>query len=179
MKNLGVVFLVLITGLSAQSCKKKGCTLEYAKNYDSSAEKDDQTCEFYTRVHVTDIKVTDFPDLDANGALWDAGSLPDLYVRYTNHEDDIIFQTTLISEIEPQDTLAWTLPSIATVDTSFIGVQFKVYEVDGSSAELIEKLPVDYKKHLHESKTADEKYPDSLILNGTDVNMIVYLNWVD
>ena len=44
--NIALIFALLISGISFQSCKKEGCTDETATNYDSEAEKDDDSCEY-------------------------------------------------------------------------------------------------------------------------------------
>lgn len=48
MRKTLVISLGLIILLSAQSCKKKGCTNEKASNYSEEAKKDDGSCSFDT-----------------------------------------------------------------------------------------------------------------------------------
>lgn len=46
MKNTGFILITLILLLGNASCKKKGCTSNLAENYDSKAEKDDNSCTY-------------------------------------------------------------------------------------------------------------------------------------
>ncbi len=49
MKNYKTIFLATAAlTIALNSCKKEGCTDETAINYDSEAEKDDNSCEFET-----------------------------------------------------------------------------------------------------------------------------------
>lgn len=179
MKSLIVISLGIIFFCSFQSCKKRGCTISYAANYDATAKKDNKTCEFYYKAQISMIKILDFPDLDPNGDYWDSGNDPDLYIRYTNEEDDIKYQTILISEVGPDDTVSWNIPTFVAVDTIEPNTQFKVYEVDEQTTELIEKFPVNFLDYMHESQSGLVKYPDSILFTGNSVVMTVYLNWVE
>lgn len=44
--NIALILVLLLSGISLQSCKKEGCTDETAKNYDSKAKTDDGSCEY-------------------------------------------------------------------------------------------------------------------------------------
>jgi len=49
MKHLKLTVIALLglsLALGTTSCKKKGCTDSYATNYDTEAEKDDETCSY-------------------------------------------------------------------------------------------------------------------------------------
>lgn len=179
MKNLILVFigLFLIGGLS--SCKKRGCTINYAKNFDATAKKDNQSCEFYYTAQVSGIKVMNFPDFDQNGEDWDIGDAPDLYIRITNQNDDIKYQTQKISNINPNDTVDWAIPEFVKIDSSAPEAQFKIYEVDDLAAELIEKFPINFIDYMHQSKSGFDKYPDSIAFSTDSVSMKIYLNWVE
>jgi len=175
------VFLGFFVLISIGSCKKRGCKTNYAINYDSSVKKDNNTCKYFYKANVTGLKVMDFPEFDPNGMLWDDTSLPDLYIRFTNDEDEIKYQTDLISNISPNDTVYWSMSSSVVVDSSASLTQFKIYEVDDASARLIEKIPVEFKNYYHESKTTltNDKYPDSVMFNSGAVSIMIYLNWIE
>ena len=179
MKYLKLTFFVVLISGSLFSCKKRGCTIEYAKNYDATAKKNNKKCEFFYTAQITSIKVLDFPDLDPNGETWDDGTLPDLYIRFTNHEDDIKYQTPAINNIGPDDIVTWSIPSFVRADTANANSQFKVYEVDDLTTELIEKFPINFLDYMHESNSGLEKYPDSIEFIGNAVNMKIYLDWVE
>lgn len=46
MKILKYITLFAIAGIALSSCKKDGCTDEFATNYDEKAKNDDGTCEY-------------------------------------------------------------------------------------------------------------------------------------
>ena len=46
MKNSRILFFAFCILISLASCKKKGCTDVYAENYDTEAEKDDESCTY-------------------------------------------------------------------------------------------------------------------------------------
>jgi hypothetical protein len=46
MKNSGIFFLTLLFAITISSCKKKGCTDSLAENYNTEAEKDDESCTY-------------------------------------------------------------------------------------------------------------------------------------
>ena len=161
------------------SCKKKGCTTSYAINFDANAEKDDKSCTYYYKLEVSGVRVLDFPLLDPNGEEWDLGSLPDINIRFTDSKDGIKYQTEVKNEVGFEDTIYFSFPSYASVDTLTSNTQFKIYEVDDVSAELIEKFPVNFKDYMHESLSGKEKYPDSIIFNGNSLNMWLYLKWIE
>lgn len=48
MKTLNLIFILStsLTLITTTGCKKKGCTDSFAANYDSSAGKDDGSCEY-------------------------------------------------------------------------------------------------------------------------------------
>ncbi|MDX1350869.1 MAG: hypothetical protein R3279_11500 [Putridiphycobacter sp.] len=179
MKKGFIVFTVLFICFSVQSCKKRGCTISYAANFDATAIKDDKSCTFYYKTHINGIKVLDFPEFDPNGAFWDAGGLPDLYVRITDKEDAIKYQTPVITEVAPEDTVEWSIPVSVTLDTISANSQFKLYEVDETSAELIEKFPINFVDYMHESTSGLDKYPDSILFSGNSATVVIYLNWVE
>lgn len=62
MKTKGILFLVAISFVL--SCKKQGCTDEYAVNYDANAKKDDNRFCVYKKPEGKDY----FPDFGANTA---------------------------------------------------------------------------------------------------------------
>ncbi|MFK8043848.1 MAG: hypothetical protein AB8B72_00030 [Crocinitomicaceae bacterium] len=181
MTRVLTVFVCFSLFISVLSCKKRGCKTTYAINYDSSVQKDNNTCKYFYKTNVSAVKIMDFPDLDPNGMLWDDTSLPDLYIRFTNEVDEIKYQTTVISNIASIDTVSWSFPSSVVVDSSAAATQFKIYEVDDASARLIEKISVDFKNYYHESKTTleNDKYPDSVLFNSGGVSMMIYLNWIE
>ena len=61
--------LPLLVMLFAVGCKKKGCTDPAASNYDSTAEKDDESCEYDTVVAYTVPATYTFTDADGNNTV--------------------------------------------------------------------------------------------------------------
>ncbi len=180
MKKIAVFIFFLSIASFFFSCKKRGCITEYAINFDATAKKDDKSCQYYKKLLVTSVKVPEFPILDPSGEEWDVGSLPDIYIRFTNEEDDIKFETQIIKEIGPDDTVVFDFPkTYPRIDTLSANTQFKLYEADDVSAELVEKFPVNFLDYMHESLSGKEKYPDSLILSGTNQDIWVYINWIE
>ena len=51
MKNL--ILLAAIASVGLMSCKKKGCTDPQAVNYNSEAQKDDETCNYIPAIAIT------------------------------------------------------------------------------------------------------------------------------
>lgn len=180
MKKTIVFLFSLLLIASFSACKKRGCTLNYAKNYDATAIKDNGTCEYYRKAEVSGLKVLNFPDSNSNGFAWDNDGYPDLYIRITNDSDVIKYASTTILEIEPEDTVYWDFPSYVTVDTITPFNIFKIYEADDiASAEIIEKFAVNFLDFMHESESGKEKYPDSVLYNGNFIDMKIYLKWID
>ncbi|MFK8036875.1 MAG: hypothetical protein AB8B74_01190 [Crocinitomicaceae bacterium] len=168
----------LLVGFSA--CKKRGCTLDYAKNFDATAKRDNGKCEYYRKAEILGLKILNFPDSNSNGYAWDNVGYPDLYIRITNDSDAIKYASKTISEIKPNDTVSWSFPSYVTADSSEPFNEFKIYETDKiSSAEIIEKFPINFLDFMHESESGLEKYPDSVLYNGNYIEMKIYLNWID
>ena len=172
-------FIGVMLSVSLISCKKRGCTIDYAKNYDATAKKDNKTCEFFYTAHISSIKVLEFPDLDPNGETWDDGDLPDLYIRFTNQEDEIKYQTIKINEVGPDDIVTWSIPDFVEADSSDSDTQFKLYEADDVTAELIVKFPINFIDYMHESTSGLTKYPDSIAFASDSVSMKIYLDWVE
>lgn len=180
MKKTIVFLLNVFIVISFSACKKKGCTLEYAKNFDATVIKDDGSCEYYRKAEVTGLKVLNFPDSNSNGHAWDNVGYPDLYIRITNDSDAIKFASNTILEVKPDDTVYWDFPSYVTVDSADPYHIFKIYESDDiASAEIIETFAINFLDFMHESESGKEKYPDSVLYNGSFIDMRIYLNWID
>ena len=64
-----LLMLPLLVMLFAVGCKKKGCTDPAASNYDSTAEKDDESCEYDTVVAYTVPATYTFTDADGNNTV--------------------------------------------------------------------------------------------------------------
>lgn len=67
MKKLFKIGLIAILGigLTLTSCKKKGCIDEVAKNYDTEAQKDDGSCEYYTNTELLTMGTWKYASVDA------------------------------------------------------------------------------------------------------------------
>ncbi len=64
-----LLMLPVLVMLFAVGCKKKGCTDPAASNYDSTAEKDDESCEYDTVAAYTVPATYTFTDADGNNTV--------------------------------------------------------------------------------------------------------------
>lgn len=99
MKKILTIGLVALTVMA--SCKKKGCTNELAKNYDTEAKKDDGTCELYTNTEF----LTDY--------IWKYSSVS---TTGTNQADMVTFFTGSTFDFKTDGTVTMTFPNEPTAN---------------------------------------------------------------
>ena len=177
MKNIALSLTLLILVIGNSSCKKKGCTVTYAINFNHEAVKDDNSCVFYTNGSIAKIELLKFPKYDANGHEWDDDSKPDFYIRFTDSLDGIKYQTNLLTNIDTN--IFWGIPSYVSFDMNTGLTKFKVYEVDEFTTELMGVFPVNFNDYMHESESGLEKYPDSTIIVKDSLELKLHINWLE
>lgn len=125
-----LTILALTVGLTMNSCKKKGCTDEIATNFDSDAEKDDESCEYgdTTRPVITIAE----PSMDMYHLMNGEATIP-IKVNISDNEGLHSVKVVLMNTTDGTEELHVHLhpdETIANVDTSFTGTDaHKDYEL--------------------------------------------------
>lgn len=87
-----ILFSVVFVSLILTSCKDKGCTDEVAKNFDETAQKDDETCLYYTNTEFLVDSIWSYSDLSHSNASEEENQ-KDYYseATYNFNEDGSLF----------------------------------------------------------------------------------------
>ncbi|MCG8574012.1 MAG: lamin tail domain-containing protein [Flavobacteriales bacterium] len=108
---IGIFFLAI----SIQSCKKKGCMDENALNYDSSAEKDDGSCNYPTDTGKVFIQqVIAYPDFSESVSIKNTMETTQDIGGWIigDEENPNIFTISSSANIESGEVLSWTAVSL-------------------------------------------------------------------
>lgn len=153
MKKHILIFTVTILtfGSIITSCKKKGCTDEIATNYDSGAEKDDNSCEFgdTTRPVISIVE----PSMAMYHLMNGEATIPvkvDISDNEGLHSVKVVLMNTS-DEIEVLHVHLHPDETTATVDTSFTGTDaHKDYELTVTAEDHNENQSVETTTtHIH------------------------------
>ncbi len=149
----------------------------YAKNYSPSAEKEDGTCEYYTKGNVVKIELASYPEVDLNGASWDANSYPDIFLRCTDSADVVKYQTPEITNVN--SSISWKFPSNIGFSKQEGAVFFKIYEADDFTVESMGIISVNFDAYMHEANNELEKYPDSIVVLKDEIDLRIFVDWTE
>ena len=103
MKNL--LLLVAVATIGLTSCKKKGCTDPQAANYNSEAQKDDETCTYTPTIAITGATSM---DVTLGTTYTDAGATA------TNNDGSSVTVTTDLSQVNTAAVGSFTVTYTAT-----------------------------------------------------------------
>ncbi len=190
--------LILIL-LIISSCKKDGCIDNNAINYDSSANKDDESCRYYSSVEIKSITIEGFPQFNteyifSNGnyidtiVSWDyeeqgLDTLPDIFLEF-NEDSPELFGDPL-DTLYKSDTILnhsgqYKFNTLITINEDKFTSEFSatLYDIDeffNSAIGYIFIRPFDYTK---DGSSIFEKYPNSLSeSSGSDFSYTIELEW--
>lgn len=154
MYSAGALTLIVLA-LSLNSCKKKGCISEEAKNYDTEAQKDDGTCEFYTN--------TEFITMSA----WKYSSLSSTIDSLESQYDPFFVGST------------FTFKTDGTVDFDFpaepSASETKTWEFTADESQVILEKGLDKEDYMDISSLDIDNL--SLKFDDEDSGAVITVNW--
>lgn len=176
--------ILMLAGLSilATSCFKKGCRDIDAINYNEKAKRNDHSCEYYSKMKLSNITVLNFSSVNSSGLPWDSGNDPDCFVKVKDFSNNIMFQSTF--KEDQFGELSWDVSPAITI-TEFAGVtlQMRDYDTgypDSQSEKMIETLIPIHEYVGGNSPVQKEEtgnYPDTFEFSEAGATFRVTVTW--
>ncbi len=173
-KSIVKLLLVLsLICLAFVSCKKKGCTDSAAKNYNSEAKKDDNSCTYYTKGTVTKLTIKLFPN-GQGGTNWDENSAPDLYFDFISQD----YTTLHVSEkhVDIDGEQSWDIPAVVNFNESNGYLWINLFEDDENGDPLVGVIHFDLKSYMQNGGQST-KFPASMLFTEDGCTVEVFVTW--
>ena len=131
---------VISIALGLTSCKKEGCTDMTAKNYDAEAEKDDESCEYYTNTEFLTMDTWNYLSASSDDA--DMTAMVDTFMTGASfdYSADASFSGNIPSSDNPALSGTWEFNSDETELTMYENnqsgdVDTIIFKIDNLDAE--------------------------------------------
>jgi hypothetical protein len=176
MKNLSVLFLIGLTVMTLQGCKKE-----------SEAEQA-QVEKVYTKVGVNKLTINAYPAIQSDGSDWDdnifAGTYPDIYFQFNKTGTfDLLYGWPTSSRKENLRNAdlpsSWSVTGGGTFYTHSTlnqGIDIDLFDYDDvGGPELIGTTTIRFSDYT----SGSNKYPSSINLSQNGVSLKLDVTWIE
>lgn len=174
----------MLVGLSvvATSCFKKGCRDIDAINYNEKAKRNDNSCEYYSKMKLSSVTVTTFSSVNIAAIPWDASDDPDCFIRIKDNVNNIMHQSVQAENQAGQIT--WNISPAITI-TDFFGVKIEMRDYDSgyinSQSEFMVEALIPITDYISGNnnvvKEPTGNYPDSFEVSEAGATFIFNVSW--